>query len=350
MENESELFISRHIVVPKLDRLKVFRELGLVEKSLNMEAKILDIAAILNEKPIGIKLWSPVCGYCYSCELNLGFIFDVVCKNGYCTFHSDGKYFGCGEICIFPSKLMRDWSKFAWRKGDVLKAGVDNFCIFEKWHNDDYTEFDAKFVTDRYSGEVLKTKDWSQETNNEAIKQYISKIEEIKGGKLNLSTLEIEHPKQEFKDGDIVFFSVKNWSYVFISKGSKKSTSAYASLRCEEGIIDYNIDNVCVNSIPRLATDSEKQLLFDALAKEGKAWDCAKKQIIDLLKKPMFEPFQKVLVRNDKGRIWDADFFSYYNSNLCFHYQCVGGNYNFCLPYNEQTKHLLGTANEMEWR
>lgn len=37
----------------------------------------------------------------------------------------------------------------------------------------------------------------------------------------------------------------------------------------------------------RLATDSEKQQLFDALAKKGKRWNSEKKQIVDL--KPAFE-------------------------------------------------------------
>ena len=32
----------------------------------------------------------------------------------------------------------------------------------------------------------------------------------------------------------------------------------------------------------RPATDSEKQLLFDALAKEGKMWDAERKQVVDL--------------------------------------------------------------------
>lgn len=87
---------------------------------------------------------------------------------------------------------MRDWSKFAWKKGDVLSCGVDNLCIFEKWANEEYTEFYAKFVTPNYSGNTFKTEKWSKETNEAVIKQYISNIEEFKGGKLNLTTLEIE--------------------------------------------------------------------------------------------------------------------------------------------------------------
>ena len=42
-----------------------------------------------------------------------------------------------------------------------------------------------------------------------------------------------------------------------------------------------------ISRIKRFATDSEKQQLFDALAKEGKRWDSEKKQIVDL--KPAFE-------------------------------------------------------------
>lgn len=42
-----------------------------------------------------------------------------------------------------------------------------------------------------------------------------------------------------------------------------------------------------ISRIKRFATDSEKQQLFDALAKEGKRWDSGKKQIVDL--KPAFE-------------------------------------------------------------
>lgn len=37
-----------------------------------------------------------------------------------------------------------------------------------------------------------------------------------------------------------------------------------------------------IYSYLRLATDSEKQLLFDALAKEGKMWDAQKKAVVDL--------------------------------------------------------------------
>ena len=101
----------------------------------------------------------------------------------------------------------------------------------------------------------------------------------------------------------------------------------------------------------RLATNSEKQQLFSALEKEGKSWDAEKKQIVEL--KPKFElkPFDKVLCRNSKDDTWEADFFArltrkeidYTQSGK---YLCVGDLWMYCIPYNEETAHLLGTTDE----
>lgn len=45
----------------------------------------------------------------------------------------------------------------------------------------------------------------------------------------------------------------------------------------------------------RLATEEEKQQLFSALAKKGKAWDSEKKEVVDLKPKVELKPFDKVL-------------------------------------------------------
>lgn len=161
-----------------------------------MEEKI-NIVEILKDKSIRTKLYSPLYGEVFLSRLVGNNGIRVVCKGldgslgtDEKPFWKNGKFTLGGEICLFPSKEMRDWSKFAWKKGDVLSCGVDNLCIFEKWHNVDYTDFEAKFATPNYSGKTFKTKKWSKETNGAVIKQYISNIEKLKGCKLNLSTLE----------------------------------------------------------------------------------------------------------------------------------------------------------------
>ena len=59
----------------------------------------------------------------------------------------------------------------------------------------------------------------------------------------------------------------------------------------------------------------------------------------------MFKPFDKVLVRH-AGGAWDCDFFSYIRENLHCPYVAIGSCFNFCIPYNDDTKHLVGTRDE----
>ena len=38
--------------------------------------------------------------------------------------------------------------------------------------------------------------------------------------------------------------------------------------------------------------------------------------------------------------------FSHYVEGDMYPYKCVGNNYKLCIPYNDDTKHLVGTTNE----
>ena len=318
-----------------------------------MKTKI-NIAEILRNKPHGIKLYSPIfgeCTYCYiQCETS-----DICVKRQYNVmsyFNSEGLYHTAGECLLFPSKEMRDWEKFSWKKGDALSCGVDNLCIFEKWANEEYTEFYAKFVTPNYSGNTFKTEKWSKETNEAVIKQYISNIEKFKGGKLNLTTLEIEKTQPEFKDGDVLFVKCYGSAFIEIFNYSKNNGDLYdhASLETTTHQLDisgeYKIFKENIMGI-RLATEEEKKQLFSALANKGKAWDSEKKKVVNL--KPKFDelkPFDKVVVRCSEADRWSIDFFSYKVHNG---YICTGDAwFGYCLPYNDETSHLLGTADDWE--
>lgn len=59
-----------------------------------------------------------------------------------------------------------------------------------------------------------------------------------------------------------------------------------------------------------------------------------------------FNPFDKVLVRDDDG-VWFAGIFSHLRGDGQFF--CAGGNlWEQCLPYNDKTAYLLGTSNNPE--
>ena len=91
-----------------------------------MEQK-LNIAKILKNKPRGTKLYSMIYGKC-SFEAVTDEIFKInfctskfgLTQSGECTLIKFGNMYDGGECIIFPSKEMRDWSKFSWKKGDVL--------------------------------------------------------------------------------------------------------------------------------------------------------------------------------------------------------------------------------------
>ena len=309
--------------------------------------KDINVADILKDKPANTRLYSPLFGYAYLLRLSNN-IVEVSHHGEPSQFYNNARYFNYheSEPLLFPSKEMRDWSKFAWKKGDVLSCGVDNLCIFEKWANEEYTEFYAKFVTPNYSGNTFKTEKWSKETNEAVIKQYISNIEEFKEGKLNLTTLEIEK-QPEFKDGDIVVYGK---SVAICRKIYKHTLYFYVSIDETFGLL-FDDNRVSAEEY-RLATGSEKQQLFAALEKEGKRWDADKKQLVDLSKKCEFKPFDKVLVRDTKDEFWRPAFFASLDEHCIteYAYGLIGDPEGvfckYCIPYNEETAHLIGTTDE----
>ncbi len=326
-----------------------------------METKI-NVAEILKDKPQRTILYD----YLHNIDVEFDNVEITEIETSiWCTRDKGGynELFGYSKLgtlrgwldglqILLPSKEMRDWSKFAWKKGDVLMAGLDNICIFDKWNNDEYTEFDAAFVTPDYRSDVLKTKYWHKVIGVNVIRRYISKIERNNGGKLNLTTLEIEKAQPEFKDGDIlcVIESSNNYHYILIYEGQDdEHIYRYVTMLENNSLIiekgsyftkpkDYSM---------RYATEEEKQQLFDALAKKGKAWDAEKKAIVDLPKKCEFKAMDWCLMR-DKKETWKLCQFSFFDDgDYEAPYNAVGGNwFDECIPYNEETKHLLGTTDE----
>lgn len=67
------------------------------------------------------------------------------------------------------------------------------------------------------------------------------------------------------------------------------------------------------------------------------------------LKKKKFDPktlqpYDKVLVRCFGSHIWKVDFYSHKGEGKELPYICIGNIYKCCIPYNDDTKHLVGTT------
>lgn len=320
-----------------------------------MEKKI-NIAEILKDKPEGTKLWTDMFGSVMlyvvtdACDA-----FQVKHHNKEPWFDKDGKLYKEGVLCIYPSKSMRDWEKFSWKKGDVLINDCGFMCIFKEWASDDYTKFNGCYSNSRDGYEDVSNAETAKfdKLDNNIAYGYVREIERKLGGILNLTTLEIEK-QYEFKDGDIAFADYGNRQDVFIVSGITGLSEGYSSfisidlssLTLSMGCrISFFKKDLCKL---RLATDSEKKQLFDALEKEGKAWDAEKKQIVDLKPKVELNPFDNVLVRHQKTEEWRANIFSHTDkTDEYLDYVCVNGRWEFCIPY-EGNESLLGTTKDVE--
>ena len=58
------------------------------------------------------------------------------------------------------------------------------------------------------------------------------------------------------------------------------------------------------------------------------------------------QPFDKILVRDNEYDEWKVDFYSHNDINRVHPYICAGSSYVYCIPYNDDTKHLVGTTEE----
>lgn len=225
--------------------------------------KEINIAEILKDMPEGTKLWTPILGVVVLDSVNYGIkpypILVRETTGGLTYFFTQYGRFDTtegAESLLFPSKDMRDWSKF-FKEGDVLENTSDNvfprYVIFKKFVDDKYTTFEA------INGIVL---------GDEPVK-----------------------------------YSIQN-------------TLSYSKVKDEN-----------------MALEIKKKI----------------QNIVD--KKPKssvteFQPFDKVLVRDYDDQIWTPTFFGVFcqDEGTRYPYDTTHGVYRCCIPYNEKTKHLLGTT------
>lgn len=230
-----------------------------------MNNKEINIAEILKDIPGGTKLWSPIMGEAKLDSVKYDNktwpIFIRGTDTLLYTFTQYGRYYTVegAEILLFPSKDMRDWSKF-FKEGDVLENTTDNvfpkYVIFKKFVDDKYTTFEA--------------------TNGIVISD------------------------------EPVEYSIQN-------------TLSYSKVEDEDKALEI------------------KKKILKIVAKKAES-------------SPTLQPFDKVLVRDWNTEFWRPAFFGLKRDKEggSFTYITSCGMSKYCIPYNEETKHLLGTTDPYE--
>lgn len=123
--------------------------------------------------------------------------------------------------------------------------------------------------------------------------------------------------------------------------------SDYVIIRRTEALITYfQTRGVDYSACERIRAWLEKQ------DKQIEIYNqCTSKEIIHNIEdQPFtvddFKPFDKVLVRDSSTFKWRIEIFSHYRKSSYSIYICVAGWYRQCIPYNDETKHLLETTEE----
>lgn len=284
-----------------------------------MEQKDIDIYEILKNEEYGTELYTPKCGRVW----HSGMANDKDSAKAIWTedeagrehfFDKNGKIYKEGEILLFPSKEMRDWSKF-FKKGDVLEYVGDKklqgTCTFEKYEDETKTRFFGRFVKEK---EVLnpnlsanfRTVDWVKKHDPAG---YIRFVEERLGGKLNRKTLEIEKTqpaKPTFEVGKLYVFREEDEDGELtiigelIAKNESEDTLTFGNqyeIENEKFVTDQTFDlRISVNKELREATEGEVELFN----KHYDIWKNGKEE----REQPAFKTFDKVLVRDGGEYEW----------------------------------------------
>ena len=112
---------------------------------------------------------------------------------------------------------------------------------------------------------------------------------------------------------------------------TKKQASDFVMKLVELNKLDNVFDVVC-----------EEQGTDDYTHTSGK-----EESTFEMFDEDTLKPFDKVLARDYLNDNWMADFFGKIEENdIHYNVTCVTCKWVQCIPYNEDTKHLLGTTND----
>ena len=330
-----------------------------------MEQKDIDIYEILKNEEYGTELYTPKCGRVW----HSGMANDKDSAKAIWTedeagrehfFDKNGKIYKEGEVLLFPSKEMRDWSKF-FKKGDVLEYVGDKklqgTCTFEKYEDETKTRFFGRFVKEK---EVLnpnlssnfRTVDWVKKHDPTG---YIRFVEERLGGKLNRKTLEIEKTqpaKPTFEVGKLYVFREEDEDGELaiigelIAKNESEDTLTFGNqyeIETEKFVTDQTFDlRISVNKELREATENEVELFN----KHYDIWKNGKEE----KEQPAFQTFDKVLVRDEEENEWiPALFVRDRGEGANFRYEALSihsgktSGFSCCIPF-EGNEYLAFTS------
>ena len=138
-------------------------------------------------------------------------------------------------------------------------------------------------------------------------------------------------------NGEVIFQNVASFScdYPITAKAyNKNKNSMKNACFTKDGTYMLDYDGECVLFPSKDQRDWSKFERF---------WDKPKAERFD---PKTLQPFDKVLAKDGFSSKWTCSFFSHMDNDVSFPVYCSGGYFKVCIPYNEETKHLVGTPDD----
>ena len=139
--------------------------------------------------------------------------------------------------------------------------------------------------------------------------------------------------------GDVTFVQINDVGVFPIVLSAKSFSNSNISLRSNGKMYDIK-EAECLLYPSKYQRDWSKFVRF---------WDKPKTEesTVEMFDENTLKPFDKVLARDYLNDNWMADFFEKIEENdIHYNVTCVTCKWVQCIPYNEDTKHLLGTTND----
>ena len=294
----------------------------------------LNLVEILKDCPKGTKLYSSVFGRVEFDYIDIRANYPIVIRLKVLDVRecltTEGMLFTeyDGECILFPSREQRDWSKFKptceFKDGDIVATNSGSRVFILQRPKSDVQgicHVGYNFETNKF----FYSRDIFDRLATEEEKQKLFKAIKDNGYEWNAETKTLKKlVKPKFKVGD------KLVNRVNMYMGDLSHQCVISEITNDKYILnDGGYIHFKNQDIWALATDKKQR--FDPKT---------------------LHPFDRVLVRLTKDCIWNATFFSHYDKEVNWGcYPCVTTScksYDKCIPYNDETKHLLGTSEEAQ--
>lgn len=384
----------------------------------------MNLAELLKDCASGVELYSPLFGDCKFVKVH-DYEAEIIVEietGANVSFKTDGRYYDYpnAECLLFPIGKTT-WEGFVppceFKDGDILATDLGSVFFLNTRLNTD--ECYGCYVGIGGDGSFHICEPFAYKEccglATEEEKEKLFKAIKDNGYQWNAETKTLEKvPK--IKDGDIIYIktSLSKWVSIF-EKFDDDECKCYVNYCIDSdtyyGKIGGKKNPLCyIDEIveQRLATEEEKQKLFDVIKEHGHQWN-TKTKTLEKLIKPKFKvgdmivkkdnptecwyvqgvntncnldyfyyivtkskianlhfkdqddyesapnkfdintlkPFDKVLVRGNVGQRWTIDFFGFMDNNKGYPFVCVGHYVTQCIPY-ESNEHLLGTTNDCD--